>query len=157
HGSVRVNLHRGMQKLREKLACVPRADRGKRREGRFDRHRGARPAGMGYEGLGMRDDYLWDGSGEPDPEIQKMENALGKLRYNRPAPEFPNLARTDAPSPRRHFWQAFSWPQFAVAGATVLLIAAASLAWLESRTPPFDPATAWDVTRVEGSPQVGSH
>ncbi|HMF91171.1 MAG TPA: hypothetical protein VKL40_11030 [Candidatus Angelobacter sp.] len=105
----------------------------------------------------MRDDYLWDGSGEPDPEIQKMENALGKLRYNRPAPEFPNLARTDAPSPRRHFWQAFSWPQFAVAGATVLLIAAASLVWLESRTPPFDPATAWDVTRVEGSPQVGSH
>ncbi|HMF91172.1 MAG TPA: sigma-70 family RNA polymerase sigma factor [Candidatus Angelobacter sp.] len=33
HGSVRVNLHRGMQKLREKLACVPRADRGKE-EGR---------------------------------------------------------------------------------------------------------------------------
>jgi RNA polymerase sigma-70 factor (ECF subfamily) len=25
HGSVRVNLHRGMQKLREKLACVPQA------------------------------------------------------------------------------------------------------------------------------------
>ncbi len=29
HGSVRVNLHRGMQKLRQKLACVPRGAQGK--------------------------------------------------------------------------------------------------------------------------------
>ena len=29
----------------------------------------------------MNDDYLWDKSGEPDPEIQKLENILGTLRY----------------------------------------------------------------------------
>ena len=27
----------------------------------------------------MNDDYLWDGSGEPDPEIQKLENALAQI------------------------------------------------------------------------------
>ncbi|HSE97491.1 MAG TPA: hypothetical protein VLD57_04420 [Blastocatellia bacterium] len=35
----------------------------------------------------MRDDYLWDGSGEPDPEIEKLENLLGRYRYQpRPVP-----------------------------------------------------------------------
>ena len=29
----------------------------------------------------MSDDYLWDKSGQPDPEIQKLEEILGTLRY----------------------------------------------------------------------------
>jgi len=29
----------------------------------------------------MSDDYLWDRTGEPDPEIQQLENVLGTLRY----------------------------------------------------------------------------
>jgi hypothetical protein len=29
----------------------------------------------------MNEDYLWDKSGEPDPEIQQLEEILGKLRY----------------------------------------------------------------------------
>ena len=29
----------------------------------------------------MNDDYLWDKTGEPDPEIQQLENILGELRY----------------------------------------------------------------------------
>jgi len=29
----------------------------------------------------MNDNYLWDGTGEPDPEIQKLEELLGELRY----------------------------------------------------------------------------
>jgi hypothetical protein len=29
----------------------------------------------------MNDDYLWDKSGEPDPEIKKLEEILGTLRY----------------------------------------------------------------------------
>jgi FecR-like protein len=102
----------------------------------------------------MRDDYLWDGSGEPDPEIQKMENALGKLRHNRPAPLFPELG--SVPQMRRSFWQ-FRWPQFAVAAATLLVVAAAGLFWLKARTGVIDARTAWEVTRVEGTPQVGRH
>ena len=34
----------------------------------------------------MRNDYLWDGSGEPDPEVQRLELLLGRLRHDRPAP-----------------------------------------------------------------------
>ena len=29
----------------------------------------------------MKEDYLWDKSGEPDPEIQELERVLGTLRY----------------------------------------------------------------------------
>lgn len=29
----------------------------------------------------MKDNYLWDRSGEPDPELQKLEDLLGTLRY----------------------------------------------------------------------------
>jgi hypothetical protein len=29
----------------------------------------------------MGSDYLWDGSGTPDPEIRRLENLLGRLRY----------------------------------------------------------------------------
>jgi FecR protein len=104
----------------------------------------------------MRNDYLWDGTGEPDPEIQKMEGALGKLRHNRPAPQFPELAKNSVPLPRRRIWQ-FQWPRFAVAAAALLIITGASLVWLKSRSQVIDPQTAWDVTRVEGAPQVGRH
>ena len=29
----------------------------------------------------MKEDYLWDRSGEPDPEVQRLEEILGTLRY----------------------------------------------------------------------------
>ena len=29
----------------------------------------------------MNDDYLWDKSGKPDPEVQELEEILGTLRY----------------------------------------------------------------------------
>jgi hypothetical protein len=29
----------------------------------------------------MNDDYLWDRSGEPDPEVERLERVLGKYRY----------------------------------------------------------------------------
>ena len=35
------------------------------------------------------DDYLWDRSGEPDPEIQHLETLLGRFRYDSPTPIFP--------------------------------------------------------------------
>ena len=35
----------------------------------------------------MNDDYLWDKTGEPDPQIQQLEEILGTLRYQpRPLP-----------------------------------------------------------------------
>ena len=36
----------------------------------------------------MNDDYLWDGSGEPDAEVQKLEALLGRYRSAAPMPDF---------------------------------------------------------------------
>jgi len=45
------------------------------------------------------DEYLWDGSGEPDPEIQRLEAVLGKFRHDSPTPGFPKSSPTgDGPS-----------------------------------------------------------
>jgi len=38
----------------------------------------------------MNDNYLWDRSGEPDPEIQKLEELLGTLRYQPRPLEIPD-------------------------------------------------------------------
>lgn len=37
----------------------------------------------------MKDDYLWDGTGEPDDEVERLEGLLGRYRSTRPAPELP--------------------------------------------------------------------
>ena len=34
-------------------------------------------------------DYLWDGSGEPDPEVAHLESVLGTLRRTPPVPTLP--------------------------------------------------------------------
>ncbi|HVQ37022.1 MAG TPA: hypothetical protein VMS31_05795 [Pyrinomonadaceae bacterium] len=37
----------------------------------------------------MKEDYLWDKTGEPDPEIQALEEVLGTLRYQPKPLEIP--------------------------------------------------------------------
>jgi len=44
----------------------------------------------------MRDDYLWDGSGEPDPEVQRLERLLSGFRSKRPTPELKPRTRWSA-------------------------------------------------------------
>ena len=41
----------------------------------------------------MNDNYLWDRSGEPDPEVQNLEEILGRLRYQPRPLEIPNDVR----------------------------------------------------------------
>jgi hypothetical protein len=41
----------------------------------------------------MEDNYLWDRSGEPDPEIQNLEEILGTLRYQPRPLEIPDDIR----------------------------------------------------------------
>lgn len=45
----------------------------------------------------MNNDYLWDGSGEPDPDIQRLENTLTKFRHQGQALEFPAVAAARNP------------------------------------------------------------
>ncbi len=41
----------------------------------------------------MKDEYLWDGSGEPDPEVHRLEQILGRFRHSGPAPQFAEHVR----------------------------------------------------------------
>ena len=41
----------------------------------------------------MKDDYLWDPSGTPDADIQRLERLLGRLRTTRPAPPISDTVR----------------------------------------------------------------
>ena len=67
----------------------------------------------------MNDDYLWDKTGQPDPEIQQLEEILGSLRY-RPKP----LA---LPRRRNYF------PLLAIAASLLLAILVGGI-WLRVRS-----------------------
>lgn len=70
----------------------------------------------------MSDDYLWDKSGTPDPEIEQLEQLLGDLRYRRPGGNLP-LPQSAPVSSRRTFR-----PLFAIAAAVLFMMVAAG-AW----------------------------
>jgi len=103
----------------------------------------------------MKDDYLWDGSGEPDPEVKKLETALARYRHNQPAPSFEQIA--DA-LPVKQRWSFFNLPWSYQLGAAMAVILLAAVAFFVLRPIPTENlGTAWDVARLEGWPRVGWH
>ncbi len=103
----------------------------------------------------MKDDYLWDGSGEPDPEVQKLEKTLGRYRHNQPAPQFDQIAET--PKVKRP-WNFFdlSWEyQLGAVAASLLLAVTVFLFMRQRSTRNLGPS--WEVARLEGAPRVGWH
>ena len=96
--SVRVNLHRGMKLLRTALnrcepMTAPNDDTG-------------------------RDDYLWDGTGEPDPDVARLETLLAPYRHRGPMTPLPQRRSSEPGAPPR---------RFAVHAAMQIMMAAASL------------------------------
>jgi FecR protein len=98
------------------------------------------------------DDYLWDGSSEPDPEIQRLEGLLGRFRHDRPAPVFPEIVRD-----RRWAFRPWRMRLFPALTTTVGVLAAIVIVtFLVFRTEPSPTTVAgWDVSRVEGAPRIG--
>ena len=88
----------------------------------------------------MNEDYLWDGSGEPDPGIQRLEQALAPLRYRHRAPH------AVIPRQRTPLW----W-----AAAAAVLIAALALS-LPRVHLPASRATGWQVSKLEGASHMGA-
>jgi hypothetical protein len=81
----------------------------------------------------MNENYLWDKSGEPDPEIQRLENLLSPLRDKTPVLSFPKRNRM---------------PYFlAIAASLLVLAGGAWVAWQRSRP-------AWEVANGSGTPSV---
>jgi len=103
----------------------------------------------------MKDDYLWDGSGEPDPEIRKLESALSRFAHKGQAPEFPEFVIAQRP---RLLQLGFGlrWPHTLAAAAALILVLAAVgiLRW--NKPQPTALAQGWDIERVAGAPQVES-
>jgi hypothetical protein len=73
----------------------------------------------------MKDDYLWDKTGEPDPQIQQLEEILGSLRYQPKPLELPE----HLPLPRRQNY----FPWLAIAAALLIAILAGGI-WLRTRS-----------------------
>ncbi len=86
----------------------------------------------------MSGDYLWDGSGEPDPEIRRLEEILRPLRGTRPAPDLRSLRSRPA------VWVG-GWRTFAAAAAVLLALAALA------RGPRPEPAAGWALAWLEGA------
>jgi hypothetical protein len=69
----------------------------------------------------MKDDYLWDKSGDPDPELQQLEQILGTLRYQPRPLEIPD----DLVVQRRRNY----FPLLAIAATFVIALLVAGLWW----------------------------
>jgi hypothetical protein len=92
----------------------------------------------------MEDDYLWDGSGTPDPDVQRLEAQLGRLRSTAPPLDF---TRIEPPATTNVWTLRYLVPLAAAAAAVIVMIA---LSWQTTRRP------SWQVARVEGQPRIGS-
>lgn len=90
----------------------------------------------------MGDEYLWDGSGEPDAEVERLEKLLGRFRSEPRPVEFPAAAT----SPPR---SGSSWERWwrVAAGAVLLLGSIWLLRALTGRA-------EWTIAGVEGSPRI---
>jgi hypothetical protein len=101
----------------------------------------------------MKDDYLWDGSGEPDPEVQKLETALGRYRHNQPAPTFDQVEEIRPPKQRWNFFN-LRWSYQLGAVAAALLLAVTVFFVVHQRAD-RNLGPSWEVARLEGTPRIG--
>ena len=72
--------------------------------------------------MNNNDDYLWDKTGEPDPEIQELEQVLGTLRYQPRSLDIPDRI---APTQKRVLF-----PRFLAIAATIAIMLLGVGLWL---------------------------
>ena len=102
----------------------------------------------------MNDDYLWDGRGQPEPDVKRLEEILGQFRQAAPP-----LAITEAEFEKSRSRVVFPrlrwmWPQLAFAAAAALLIVLATVTWMRHRISGEE--SGWGVARLDGTPRVGT-
>jgi hypothetical protein len=95
--------------------------------------------------------YLWDGSGEPDSEVERLEALLGAFRYDQSGRDLPRLT-----SPESHA-RPVRW--FAVAASAVGIAALAvvfALIFVHGRQIAPGPVPGWEISDVRGTLRLGT-
>jgi hypothetical protein len=102
----------------------------------------------------MQEDYLWDASGTPDPEIQRLESLLADFRH----PESPLVLPAELPVAPRKFRavliQMLTVPRLAAAAAILLALGVTLFFMLSNSAPGTGPT--WNVANLQGAPQIGT-
>ena len=103
----------------------------------------------------MNDRYLWDGSGEPDPEFQRLESLLSEFRHG----EIPLVLPPEAAANFGYFHGLFlgvHWlPRFAAIVVVILALITGGI--FSVRRSPLSPSgPGWVVARLDGTPQIGT-
>jgi len=97
-------------------------------------------------------DYLFDGSGTPDPDVARLEQMLGRLRTTAPVQKVrlqPGATEIhDAHTISVYAGVRFLGPAMAAAAAIALMV---GLTWRTTT-----PAASWDVAVIVGTPRIGS-
>jgi hypothetical protein len=88
----------------------------------------------------MNEDYLWDRSGEPEPEVARLEQLLGQLRWSERA-----LKRAKSAPP----WRQRRWWTLTAAAAIVLCF---GTAFFVQRMRLLQPMTSWELSLADQKP-----
>ena len=105
----------------------------------------------------MNEPYLWDGSGKPDPEVQRLESLLAQFSHREIPLALSEPQNAQAkPGYFRGLLLQFPWlPRFAaVAVVLTALIASGTLSFYPPSVSPSGPG--WEVARLDGTPQIGT-
>ncbi len=106
--------------------------------------------------MSMTDDYLWDGSGTPDPEIQHLEKVLAEFRHTeRPLVLPANENPVAIMKPR----SVLHSPWLSRCAAAAVIFLAITLGIFSSRRAGYNApgiGPSWNVANLEGNPQIGS-
>lgn len=106
--------------------------------------------------MSMTDDYLWDGSGTPDPEVQHLETILADFRHRECPLILPAIENPVATMKPRGVRLQSSWLSRCAAAAVILI--ALSLGIFFSRRASYNApgiGPGWNVASLEGNPQIG--
>jgi hypothetical protein len=99
-------------------------------------------------------DYLWDRSGEPDPEIDRLEFLLGQFRLQSPELEWDRLPRLIQSERGSFEWASFVKRMWLPAAAALALVALVGFALTIRARFDWRPGEAWRVVALSGSPQI---
>jgi FecR-like protein len=95
-------------------------------------------------------DYLWDPTDPPDPEVERLERLLGRLRTTTAPPPIAVRLKPDTTGmtvATRYVGVRFMAPAMAAAAAIALMVAAT---WSSARVA----ARSWPVAAMSGTPRI---